>query len=74
MRRGQRTKPLSPEEVDRNHRIVPLRSPVEAVFGTLKRTYGFARMRYFNAARNLVALLLACIAYNLKRSLVLVSP
>jgi IS5 family transposase len=42
---------------------------VEAVFGTLKRTYGFTRMRYFTGARNLVAFLLACIAYNLKRSL-----
>jgi transposase, IS5 family len=73
MRRGQKAKPLSPEEIARNHRIVPLRSPVEAVFGTLKRTYGFARMRYFNAARNLAAFLLACIAYNLKRSLVLVT-
>jgi IS5 family transposase len=71
MRRGQRAKPLTPEEIERNHSIVPLRSPVEAVFGTLKRTYGFARMRYFNAARNLVAYLLACIAFNLKRSLVL---
>lgn len=68
MRRGQRGKPLPPQEVERNHRLVPLRSPVEAVFGTLKRTYGFTRMRYFNGARNLVAFLLACIAYNLKRS------
>ncbi len=74
MRRGQKAKPLSAEEIARNHRIVPLRSPVEAVFGTLKRTYGFTRMRYFNAARNFVAFLLACIAYNLKRSLVLVAP
>ncbi len=74
MRRGQKAKPLSSEEIARNHRIVPLRSPVEAVFGTLKRTYGFTRMRYFNAARNFVAFLLACIAYNLKRSLVLVTP
>jgi IS5 family transposase len=71
MRRGQRTKPLTPDEIERNHLIVPLRSPVEAVFGTLKRTYGFTRMRYFNAARNLVAYLLACMAFNLKRSLVL---
>jgi IS5 family transposase len=68
MRRGQRGKPLPPEEIERNHRLVPLRSPVEAVFGTLKRTYGFTRMRYFNGARNFVAFLLACIAYNLKRS------
>lgn len=73
MRRGQRTKPLAADEIARNHAIVPLRSPVEAVFGTLKRTYGFARMRYFNAARNLAAYLLACMAFNLKRSLVLVT-
>lgn len=74
MRRGQKAKPLSPEQIERNHRIVPLRSPVEAVFGTLKRTYGFTRMRYFNAARNLVAFLLACMAYNLRRSWVLLTP
>ena len=74
MRRGQKAKPLSPEQIERNHRIVPLRSPVEAVFGTLKRTYGFTRMRYFNAARNLAAFLLACIAYNLRRSWVLLTP
>jgi transposase, IS5 family len=72
MRRGQRNKPLSAEEIERNHRLVPLRSPVEAIFGTLKRSYGFTRMRYFNAARSLTAYLLACMAYNLRRSLVLV--
>lgn len=74
MRRGQKAKPLSSTEIERNHRIVPLRSPIEAVFGTLKRTYGFTRMRYFRAARNRVAFLLACIAYNLKRGLVLATP
>jgi transposase, IS5 family len=73
MRRGQRTKPLAADEIARNHAIVPLRSPVEAVFGTLKRTYGFTRMRYFNAARNLAAYLLACMAFNLKRSRILVA-
>jgi transposase, IS5 family len=71
MRRGLKAKPLSPGEIERNHAIVPLRSPVEAVFGTLKRTYGFTRMRYFNAARNLTAYLLACMAFNLKRSRIL---
>lgn len=71
MRRGQKGKPLPPHEMERNHSIVPLRSPVEAVFGTLKRSYGFARMRYFNAPRNLAAYLLACMAFNLKRSLTL---
>lgn len=71
MRRSQRGKPLPPHEIARNHSLVPLRSPVEAVFGTLKRSYGFTRMRYFNAARNCIAYLLACMAFNLKRSLAL---
>jgi IS5 family transposase len=71
MKKNQRSKPLTPEEVARNHYLVPLRSPVEAIFGTLKRTYGFARMRYFNAGRNRIALLLACMAYNLKRGVAL---
>jgi IS5 family transposase len=71
MRRGQRGRPLPAHEVERNHAIVPLRSPVEAVFGTLKRSYGFTRMRYFNARRNLAAYLLACMAFNLKRTLAL---
>ena len=69
MRKSHKGKPLTRAEMERNHRLVPIRSPVEAVFGTLKRTYGFTRMRYFNAARNKVAVLLACFAYNLKRSL-----
>jgi len=71
MRRGRKGKPLASHEVERNHSIVPHRSPVEAVFGSLKRSYGFTRMRYFNGARNLAAYLLACMAFNLKRSLVL---
>jgi IS5 family transposase len=74
MQKAQRLKPLTPDELARNHRLVPLRSPVEAVFGTLKRIYGFARMRYFNGARNRVAFQLACITYNLKRSVVLSTP
>jgi IS5 family transposase len=72
MRRGQRLKPLTPAEIERNHLLVPLRSPVEAIFGTLKRSYGFTRMRYFSGPRNRVSFLLACIAYNLKRSLAIV--
>jgi IS5 family transposase len=67
MRRGQKAKPLPPHEVERNYTLAPLRRPVEAVFGTLKRSYGFTRMRYFSASRNLAAYLLACMAFNLKR-------
>lgn len=67
MRRGQRNRPLPAEEVEHNHALSLKRRPVEAVFGTLKRTYGFHRMRYFTAARNALALALACIAFNLRR-------
>jgi transposase, IS5 family len=67
LRRGQRNRPLTPEEVERNHALSLKRRAVEAVFGTLKRSYGFHRMRYFSAARNTLALALACIAFNLRR-------
>jgi len=67
MRRARRTQPLAPAEVARNHELSLKRRPVEAVFGTLKRSYGFHRMRYFSAARNTVALVLACIAFNLRK-------
>lgn len=71
MRRGKRNQPLPPEEVEQNHALSLKRRPVEAVFGTLKRWYGFHRMRYFSAARNTLALALAltlaCLAFNLRR-------
>ncbi len=67
MRRARKGKPLVPEEVERNHALAPPRRAVEAVFGTLKRSYGFARMRYYNGPRNLVAYLLACMAFNIRR-------
>ena len=52
----------------RNKLIAPLRAPVEAVFGTLKRGYGYERARYLGAAANEVELLLKCMAYNLRRA------
>jgi transposase, IS5 family len=67
MRRGNRHGPLSPDEIGRNHTLSLLRRPVEAVFGTLKRSYGFHRMRYFCARRNATAVALACMAFNLRR-------
>ncbi len=74
MRRARKGRPLSPEELARNHDIAPRRRPVEKVFGTLKRSYGLARMPYFNQARNTVAFTLACIAYNLRRAHALTTP
>lgn len=67
MRRARTGRPLTPEEVARNHDLSLRRRPVEAVFGTLKRCYGFHRMRYFSGARNAVAFALACMAFNLRR-------
>jgi IS5 family transposase len=67
LRRGNKYRALSPGEVERNHALSLLRRPVEAVFGTLKRGYGFQRMRYFSGQRNATALALACLAFNLRR-------
>lgn len=67
MRRGRAGRPLSPAEVESNHALSLVRRAVESLFGTLKRSYGFARMRFYNARRNSVAVLLACMAFNIKR-------
>jgi IS5 family transposase len=68
MRRARKGQPLSAAEVQHNHDLSLVRRTVEKVFGTVKRSYGFARMPYFNAARNRVAATLACFAFNLRRS------
>ena len=68
MRRARRGHPLSPAEIEHNHALSLVRRCVEKVFGTFKRSYGFARMPYFTAARNRVAAVLACFAFNLRRS------
>lgn len=67
MRRRRGKGPLSEAEVARNHTFSLRRRPVEKLFGTLKRSYRLARLPYFNQARNAVALLMACFAYNLRR-------
>ena len=67
MRRARTNRPLSPSEIEHNHRLSLVRRAVEPVFGTLKRCYGFHRMRYFSARRNAVAFALACMAFNLRR-------
>ena len=52
----------------RNALIAPRRAPVEHVFGTLKRSYGYRTVRYLGLARNLVELWFKCMAYNLRRA------
>lgn len=74
MRRNRTNRPLSPEEIARNHALSLRRRPVEKLFGTLKRSYRLSRVPYFNQARNTVALTMACFAYNLRRCHALSAP
>lgn len=71
MRRGHRGRPLTPAEVARNRALVPIRSAIERVFGTLKRRYRWTRVRYRGLARNATHLDLLCLALNLRRAAVL---
>lgn len=68
MRRHHRNRPLSDAEVARNGRLVPIRAAVERIFGTLKRHYGWSRVRYRGLARNAAHLDLLCLAFNLRRA------
>ena len=59
---------LPPWQALRNKLISPIRSAVERVFGTLKRGYGYTRVRYRGLSANLLQLRFLCIAYNLRRA------
>lgn len=52
----------------RNRLIGPIRAAVERVFGTLKRGYGYGRVRYVGLAANATQLRLLVCAYNLRRA------
>ena len=52
----------------RNELIDPVRKTVEKVFGTLKRSYGYRRVRYRGLARNAVEMWFKVMAYNLRRA------
>jgi IS5 family transposase len=52
----------------RNQLISPIRSAVERVFGTFKRSYGYRRVRYRGLSANLLQLRLLCIAFNLRKA------
>ena len=54
--------------------LAPIRSAVERVFGTLKRSYRADRARFWNGARNAVDLTVKALAYNLRRALNLAGP
>lgn len=52
----------------RNELISPRRELVEKVFGTLKRSYGYSRVRYRGLERNTVEMWFKLMAYNLRKA------
>jgi IS5 family transposase len=67
-RRAARSRPLRPIETRRNVLIGRVRGRIEGVFGSLKRSYGLARMRYMGLARNIAGTFMTLIAWNLARA------
>ena len=59
---------LPPWQQRHNELIGPIRAQVEKVFGTLKRTYRYQRVRYRGLARNGVELWFKLLAYNLRKA------
>jgi IS5 family transposase len=68
MHRGHPRRPLAPWQRWMNVALAPIRGQVERTFGTLKRSYGWRRVRYRGLARNGAHLHLLCIALNLRRA------
>ena len=70
MRRAGRERGLHPIDRHRNRVLARRRAPIERVFGLMKRSYGYARVRYRSLARNAVHLALLAVAINLRRAAV----
>jgi IS5 family transposase len=51
----------------RNRKLTPIRTRIEKIFGTWKRSYRFRAMRFVGLAKAKLQIHLAIIAYNLKR-------
>ena len=71
MYQARRNRPLRPWQVAFNKAVAPIRAGVERLFATMKRAYGYRRVRYLGLARNGVQLQALCIAINLRRALAL---
>ncbi len=68
MHKRKRNEPEDEEIKQRNKAISQTRSIIERVFGTLKRSYGWARTRYIGLPKTAAYLLIRGLAYNLKRA------
>ena len=51
----------------RNRLISKTRQRIERTFGTLKRWYGYTKVRYIGLSRNTLQMFLLCISFNLKK-------
>ncbi len=71
MHRPNKHHPLTQEQTLFNKKMVKPRAPVEHIFGILKLHYRLRRTRYIGLARTAVQITLACMAMNIKRTLVL---
>jgi IS5 family transposase len=75
MRRPNKHHPeLPPRQKRRNRLIARVRAGVERPFAVMKERYGLRRMRFYSFARNRVQIVLACCAYNLRRSVGALAP
>ena len=71
MRRGNKHHPETHWSKLRNDLIGKVRGRVETAFAILKRHYRHGRARYLTLVRNRSDLVLACIAMNMRRAMVL---
>ena len=71
MYQARRNRPLKAWQTWFNKAVAPVRAGVERLFATMKRTYGYRRVRYLGLARNEVQLQAMCAAINLRRALAL---
>lgn len=71
MHKARRNHPLKDWQRWLNKALSPIRSGVERGFATMKRYYGYRRVRYLGLARNRCHLNLMCAAINLRRAIAL---
>jgi IS5 family transposase len=57
-----------------NHHVQHVRCRIEKIFGTWKRSYGLRRLRWTGLAKAALQVRLTAIAYNLKRTAVILMP
>lgn len=69
MHRGNKHHPLPRFKKERNEEMTKLRMPAEGVFGYLKRSLGYGKVRYIGLAKGEAELLLKSTVYNVVRSL-----